>query len=139
MLLHQDVFSTKACLLLIQSCRYHYLSLSLSGNQRPVMAPGNTSSSNASNALEVTVPCIVFFVLTSIFISIRIGGRIARVSRLGWDDYTILLSFVCKTYSIIGLVWNLTRSSQGMHSGRSGLIPARCQAWVWPSHPHHFP
>ncbi|KAJ3534469.1 hypothetical protein NM208_g7528 [Fusarium decemcellulare] len=57
------------------------------------MASGNIPGE--SNASQVRIPCIVFFVLTPIFIAIRIWSRIATGSGLGWDDWTIIASFVC--------------------------------------------
>lgn len=47
-----------------------------------------------SNALLVQIPAIVFFVLTPIFVAIRFWARIRMKSGLGWDDWTILFSFV---------------------------------------------
>lgn len=47
-----------------------------------------------SNALQVQVPCIVFFVLTPLFVSIRVWARLQLRSGLGVDDWTLLLSFV---------------------------------------------
>lgn len=47
-----------------------------------------------SNALMVQVPAIVFFVLTPVFVGIRFWSRIKMRSGLGWDDWTILFSFV---------------------------------------------
>lgn len=54
--------------------------------------PGNIPGE--SNALMVQIPCIVFFVVTPIFVGIRIWSRIRLRSGLSWDDWTILLSFV---------------------------------------------
>ncbi|KAI8307201.1 Satratoxin biosynthesis SC1 cluster protein 4 [Colletotrichum sp. SAR11_59] len=48
-----------------------------------------------SNALMVRAPAIIFFVLTPIFVGIRFWSRIKMRSGLGWDDWTILFSFVC--------------------------------------------
>ncbi|KAJ4259193.1 hypothetical protein NW757_002522 [Fusarium falciforme] len=48
-----------------------------------------------SNAAQVRIPCIIFFVLTPVFLFIRFWSRIAKRSGLGWDDWTILLSFTC--------------------------------------------
>ncbi|KAF9869840.1 integral membrane protein [Colletotrichum karsti] len=48
-----------------------------------------------SNALMVRAPAIVFFVLTPIFVGIRFWSRMKMRSGLGWDDWTILFSFVC--------------------------------------------
>ena len=53
---------------------------------------GNTPG--ASNAAQVEVPCIVFFALTPIFIGLRIWSRLSKGSKLGADDWTILVSFV---------------------------------------------
>ncbi|CAI4212806.1 unnamed protein product [Parascedosporium putredinis] len=54
--------------------------------------PGNIPGE--SNALMVQIPCIVFFVVTPIFVGIRIWSRIRLRSGISWDDWTILLSFV---------------------------------------------
>ncbi|KAK0390172.1 hypothetical protein NLU13_3744 [Sarocladium strictum] len=48
-----------------------------------------------SNAYQVTIPCIIFFVLTPIFVVVRIWSRVARQSGVGWDDWTILVSYAC--------------------------------------------
>ncbi|KAI8188364.1 Satratoxin biosynthesis SC1 cluster protein 4 [Colletotrichum sp. SAR 10_75] len=48
-----------------------------------------------SNALMVRAPAVIFFVLTPIFVGIRFWSRIKMRSGLGWDDWTILFSFVC--------------------------------------------
>ncbi|KAH6687000.1 integral membrane protein [Verticillium dahliae] len=56
-------------------------------------APGNTPGE--SNALMVQVPCMVFFVLTPIFFTVRIWSRLKLRSGFGWDDWTILASFTC--------------------------------------------
>lgn len=47
-----------------------------------------------SNALQVQIPCIVFFILTPIFVAIRIWSRIQMQVGLKWDDWTIIVSFV---------------------------------------------
>lgn len=57
-----------------------------------MVVPGNIPGE--SNAAQVRIPCIVFFILTPILLSIRFWSRIAKGSVLGWDDWTILLSFV---------------------------------------------
>ncbi|KAM0496036.1 hypothetical protein ACHAP9_006968 [Verticillium nonalfalfae] len=56
-------------------------------------APGNIPGE--SNALMVQVPCMVFFVLTPIFFTVRIWSRLKLRSGFGWDDWTILVSFTC--------------------------------------------
>ncbi len=56
-------------------------------------APGNVPGPN--RALEIQVPCIVFFILTPLFLTIRIWSRLHTRSGLGWDDWTILVSAVC--------------------------------------------
>ncbi|KND89528.1 hypothetical protein TOPH_05903 [Tolypocladium ophioglossoides CBS 100239] len=48
-----------------------------------------------SNAAEVRIPCIIFFAVTPIFLVIRVWNRISRRSGLGWDDWTIFVSFAC--------------------------------------------
>lgn len=48
-----------------------------------------------TNVVDIEVPCIVFFVLTPIFLVIRISSRVKTGSGLGWDDYTIIVSWVC--------------------------------------------
>ncbi|OLN96835.1 hypothetical protein CCHL11_02301 [Colletotrichum chlorophyti] len=58
-----------------------------------------------SNALMVQVPAIVFFVLTPIFVIVRFWSRIQMRSGIGWDDWTILFSFVCcLTVSILMMI-----------------------------------
>ena len=47
-----------------------------------------------SHANYVRIPCIVFFVVTPIFLGIRLWNRVVKQSGIGMDDYTILLSFV---------------------------------------------
>ncbi|CZS92081.1 related to integral membrane protein [Rhynchosporium graminicola] len=47
-----------------------------------------------SNSLQVQIPCIIFFVLTPIFIAVRLWSRIHMRAGLKWDDWTILVSFV---------------------------------------------
>ncbi|OBT55762.1 hypothetical protein VE04_03377 [Pseudogymnoascus sp. 24MN13] len=56
------------------------------------MVSGNAPGE--SHALQVQIPCIVFFVVTPIFIIIRIWTRIKLKSGLGYDDWTILFSFI---------------------------------------------
>lgn len=51
-----------------------------------------------SNAWMVRLPCIFFFVLTPIFIGLRLWSRLARNNGLGPDDWTILLSFVSERF-----------------------------------------
>ncbi|KAF4958541.1 hypothetical protein FSARC_11000 [Fusarium sarcochroum] len=46
-----------------------------------------------SNALKIQATSIVFFVVTPIFIAFRLWSRVARRSRLGWDDTIIIISF----------------------------------------------
>lgn len=48
----------------------------------------------ASHADLVRIPSIVFFAVTPIFVAIRFWNRIYRRTGLGWDDYTVLVSFV---------------------------------------------
>ncbi|KAK7420458.1 hypothetical protein QQZ08_010372 [Neonectria magnoliae] len=57
------------------------------------MVSGNTPGE--SNAWMVRIPCTVFFVLTPIFLGLRIWSRIARRTGMGWDDWTIVMSFIC--------------------------------------------
>ncbi|UKZ66655.1 uncharacterized protein TrAtP1_007826 [Trichoderma atroviride] len=49
----------------------------------------------ASHADLVRIPSIVFFAVTPIFVAIRFWNRIYRRTGLGWDDYTVLVSFFC--------------------------------------------
>jgi hypothetical protein len=63
---------------------------------------GNTPGAN--NALEVQVPCIVFFIITPIFVAIRIWSRVRTKVYLGYDDWTILISLVSfRTLRFLGL------------------------------------
>lgn len=55
-------------------------------------APGNVPGE--SNALQVQVPCIIFFTLTPLFVTIRVWARLQVRAGLGIDDWTLLLSFV---------------------------------------------
>ncbi|ORY55910.1 uncharacterized protein BCR38DRAFT_461870 [Pseudomassariella vexata] len=48
-----------------------------------------------SNAAMVRVPAIVFFAVTPIFVAIRIWVRVRREFILGWDDWTLMASYVC--------------------------------------------
>ncbi|KAK0719256.1 hypothetical protein B0H67DRAFT_149527 [Lasiosphaeris hirsuta] len=52
-----------------------------------------------SRAYQIQVPCIVFFIFTPLFVAIRIWARIKlRGWRgLGWDDWTILASWLFAT------------------------------------------
>ncbi|KAK3393920.1 hypothetical protein B0H63DRAFT_30854 [Podospora didyma] len=52
-----------------------------------------------SRAYQIQVPCIVFFVLTPLFVAIRIWARVKLrgMAGLGWDDWTILASWVFAT------------------------------------------
>lgn len=47
-----------------------------------------------SNAVLIYAPSVTFFIVTPIFILFRIWSRVARRSSLGWDDTTIIISFV---------------------------------------------
>ncbi|KAI1080746.1 hypothetical protein F5B20DRAFT_93426 [Whalleya microplaca] len=47
-----------------------------------------------SNALQIQIPCIVFFALTPVFLAIRIWSRLKTRSGLGWDDWTIIVSWI---------------------------------------------
>lgn len=55
-------------------------------------APGNVPGE--TNALQVQVPCIIFFVLTPLFVTVRTWSRFKLSTGLGWDDHTLLFSFV---------------------------------------------
>ncbi|UNI21123.1 hypothetical protein JDV02_007140 [Purpureocillium takamizusanense] len=57
--------------------------------------PVGSNIPGASNADLVRIPCIVFFAVTPIFLAIRIWNRLSRRTGLGWDDWTILVSFAC--------------------------------------------
>lgn len=55
------------------------------------------SQTAASHADYVRIPCIVFFAVTPIFLFIRVYNRISRRTGLGWDDGTVIVSYVgCK-------------------------------------------
>lgn len=58
------------------------------------MAVPGQDKSHESHANYVRIPCIVFFAVTPIFLFIRFYNRISRRTGLGWDDATILVSFV---------------------------------------------
>ncbi|KAH7257076.1 hypothetical protein BKA59DRAFT_522383 [Fusarium tricinctum] len=48
-----------------------------------------------SNAVQIYSPSILFFVLTPVFVALRFWNRGVRRSGLGWDDTTIVISFLC--------------------------------------------
>ncbi|KAI1390559.1 uncharacterized protein F4822DRAFT_154228 [Hypoxylon trugodes] len=52
------------------------------------------SMSTDSNAVDIEVPCIVFFVLTPLFLGMRLASRLKTGSGLGWDDWMIMVSWV---------------------------------------------
>ncbi|KAI6085217.1 hypothetical protein F4821DRAFT_279431 [Hypoxylon rubiginosum] len=45
------------------------------------------------NIIDIEVPCIVFFILTPVFVAIRLSSRLKTGSGLGWDDWTIMASW----------------------------------------------
>ncbi|KAL7624885.1 hypothetical protein AAE478_004099 [Parahypoxylon ruwenzoriense] len=47
-----------------------------------------------NNAVDIQVPCIVFFALSPIFLAIRITSRVKTRSGLGWDDWMIIISWI---------------------------------------------
>lgn len=53
-----------------------------------------------SNAVQIYFPSVLFFVLTPAFVTLRFWNRGVRRSGLGWDDTTIVLSFVSLTSDI---------------------------------------
>jgi hypothetical protein len=53
-----------------------------------------------SNAVQIYSPSILFFVLTPVFVALRFWSRGVRRSGLGWDDTTIVISFVSPTSDI---------------------------------------
>ena len=55
---------------------------------------GSGNIPGPSHASYVTIPCIVFFAVTPIFILIRLWSVLLRRSGLGLDDITILIAFV---------------------------------------------
>ncbi|KAK3341982.1 integral membrane protein [Lasiosphaeria hispida] len=61
------------------------------------MVPGNLP--DESRAYQIQVPCIIFFIFTPLFVTVRIWARIKlRGWRgLGWDDWTILASWLFAT------------------------------------------
>lgn len=52
-----------------------------------------------SNALQVQIPCIVFFIVTPIFVAIRVWSRKQMRAGLKSDDWTIIVSFVSLLWS----------------------------------------
>jgi hypothetical protein len=97
------------------------------------MAPFESHSAE-SHANYVRIPCIVFFVITPVFVGIRIYNRISRRTGLGWDDGTIILSFVRWTTSIgdchipfHGCFGNTVYL--GMHSGNHDPDDVLLQPW----------
>ncbi|KAK0732395.1 hypothetical protein B0T21DRAFT_393906 [Apiosordaria backusii] len=76
------------------------------------MASGNLPGEN--RAYQIEAPCIVFFVLTPLFVGIRFWARIKLRgwSGLGWDDWTIVVSalfYVAQAF--YKLTINLTKAS----------------------------
>jgi hypothetical protein len=51
-------------------------------------------TSTESNAMQIYAPSIAFFLVTPLFIAFRFWSRITRRTGLGWDDMTIIISFV---------------------------------------------
>lgn len=50
--------------------------------------------SEDDNVIDIQVPCIVFFVMVPPFLLIRFYSRVKTGSGLGWDDWTIMASWV---------------------------------------------
>ncbi|KAI1774381.1 integral membrane protein [Hypoxylon cercidicola] len=50
--------------------------------------------SEDDNVIDIEVPCIVFFIVTPVFVGIRLHSRYKTGSGLGWDDWTIMGSWV---------------------------------------------
>lgn len=48
-----------------------------------------------SNAIRIQLPSIVFFVVTLLFLSIRLWARIQSLPGMGIDDWSIIVSWVC--------------------------------------------
>ncbi|KAI2607907.1 integral membrane protein [Hypoxylon sp. NC1633] len=55
---------------------------------------GEEDTVGDSNVIDIEAPCIVFLILTPIFLGIRVSSRMKTGSGLGWDDWTILVSWV---------------------------------------------
>ncbi|KAL2071836.1 hypothetical protein VTL71DRAFT_13071 [Oculimacula yallundae] len=65
-----------------------------------------------SNALQVQIPCIVFFILAPVFVAIRIWSRVHMRAGLKWDDWTIIVSFTFWiAQGFYKLTINLTKAS----------------------------
>lgn len=47
-----------------------------------------------SKALQVFATSVFFFIVTPLFIAFRFWSRVTRRSGLGWDDMTVIISFV---------------------------------------------
>ncbi|KAK1773100.1 hypothetical protein QBC45DRAFT_109331 [Copromyces sp. CBS 386.78] len=62
-----------------------------------IRVPGNQPGDNRAYSIET--PAIVLFIATFFFVGVRIWARFKQASwkGLGWDDYTILLSWVFAT------------------------------------------
>ncbi len=100
-------------------------------------AAGNVPGEN--RALEIQLPCIVFFILTPLFVGIRLWARLHNGSGLGSDDWTILVSFVSDSPlsssmsdSVGRLRMPLTHLSELLHGGfgpDDGLV----LLWIWPA------
>ncbi|XXG99648.1 hypothetical protein Hte_005989 [Hypoxylon texense] len=53
---------------------------------------GHLSEDN--NVIDIEVPCIVFIFVSFFFLAIRLSSRLKTGSGLGWDDWTIMTSWV---------------------------------------------
>ncbi|KAI1377141.1 hypothetical protein F4677DRAFT_459487 [Hypoxylon crocopeplum] len=67
-----------------------------------------------TNVVDILAPCIVFFALTPIFLGVRISSRLKTGSGLGWDDWTILISWVFAQI-VSGLLIGACQHGFGQH------------------------
>ncbi|KFY94189.1 hypothetical protein V500_03379 [Pseudogymnoascus sp. VKM F-4518 (FW-2643)] len=86
------------------------------------MVSGNAPGE--SHGLQVQVPCIVFFVVTPIFVIIRIWTRIKLKNGLGYDDWTILFSFV-NSLAVSALMMASCAYGFGQHSANLSVYNRR--------------
>ncbi|OTB02620.1 hypothetical protein M426DRAFT_322539 [Hypoxylon sp. CI-4A] len=66
------------------------------------------------NILDIEIPCIVFFILTPVFLGIRLSSRLKTGTGLGWDDWAIILSWTFAQI-VSGLLIAACRHGFGQH------------------------
>jgi len=63
----------------------------------PIAVMASENMPGDDRAYQIQVPCVVFFVATTFVVTVRLWARIKlrSWSGIGWDDGTILASWVC--------------------------------------------